>query len=33
LLYFGLNSQTERVLAARRPDSIFRSLKRILVAP
>jgi cell division protein FtsA len=33
LLYFGLNSQTDRVPATRRPDSIFSSLKRILVAP
>ena len=33
LLYFGLNSQTDRVPVARRPDSILNSLKRILVAP
>jgi cell division protein FtsA len=33
LLYFGLNSQTERGAGARRPDSILSSLKRILVAP
>jgi cell division protein FtsA len=33
LLYFGLNSQTERVPAGRRQDGILGSLKRILVAP
>jgi cell division protein FtsA len=33
LLYFGLNSQTERGPSARRSDGILGSLRRILVAP
>jgi cell division protein FtsA len=33
LLYFGLNSQTDRVPAARHSDSILGSLRRILVSP